>query len=152
MPNHAHVVLIGHLGKDPEIRTTPTGDEVAVFSLATTRKRAQEEITTWWRCTVWGKRAAVIGQYVAKGDALQIVGEPVLRPYTDRDGVPRVSLDVHVADFTILGGRKDAPVAHPGQSRRAPESRDGDALGSGARGPSGPSGAPTEDFDDDIPF
>lgn len=150
MPNHAHVVLIGHLGKDPEIRTTPTGDDVAVFSLATSRKRAQEEITTWWRCTVWGKRAAIIGQYVAKGDALQIVGEPVLRPYTDRDGVPRVSLDVHVADFTLLGGRKDAPVAHPSQARRADVPEAVGHEGSARHAPQAPSSAPA--FDDDIPF
>ena len=129
MPNFARVELIGHLGADPEVKTA-SGDAVAVFSLATSRKRQEQEITTWWRCAVWGRRADVIGQYVRKGDPLHLVGEPVLRPYTDRDGVARVSLEVQVSDFTLLRGRADAPVATSGQAGAA--SSQGPACGAGA--------------------
>lgn len=149
MPNFAQVTLIGHIGRDPEIRTV--GDmQVASFSLATSRKRREQEITTWWNCAVWGKRADVIRQYVSKGDAIQVVGEPLMRKYTDKDGYEAQSLDVTVSDFTLLGGRRDgsqgshsAPVG--GESRRRPA--DAHAASQAIQAPSG-----VQDFDGDIPF
>jgi single-strand DNA-binding protein len=153
MANFAQADLIGHLGKDPEIKYLPSGEQVASFSLPTSRKVKEEEITTWWRCTVWGKPAEVIQQYVSKGDPIQVSGEPMLRPYTDRDGIGRVSLELTVHRFTLLGARKDAPVAHPSQATRAPNGQSGNpgqaqqAASAAMQAPSG--GQP---FDDDIPF
>ena len=146
MANYAEANLIGHLGKDPELRSLPSGDQVATISLATTRKRQDQEITTWWRCAVWGKPAGIVMQYVRKGDPLHVVGEPMLRPYSDSEGVNRV-LELNVARFTLLGARKDAPVAYTGQTATKP-SQAQQAASAAVQAPSG-GGMP---FDDDIPF
>jgi single-stranded DNA-binding protein len=90
---------------------------------------------------------------VTKGDPIQVSGEPMLRPYVDRDGVSRVSLDLTVQRFTLLGSRKDAPVAHPSQATRAPSGQSAQpsqaqqAASAAMQAPSG--GVP---YDDDIPF
>lgn len=153
MANFAQAVLIGHLGKDPEMKYLPSGEGVATFSLATSRKVKEEEITTWWRCTVWGKPADVVQQYVTKGDPIQVSGEPMLRPYTDRDGVGRVSLELTVHRFTLLGSRKDTPVAHPSQATRAPsaqQAKSSQAQQAASAAMQAPAGG--DPFDDDIPF
>jgi single-strand DNA-binding protein len=133
MPNYAHVTLIGHLGRDPETKHTPAGDAVTEFSLATSRKRATGETTTWWRCAMWGKRGEVIARYLRKGDPILVVGEPHLRPWTDQEGAQRQSLEVDVKDFTFVGGKGEAPPA--GAPASAPATR-----------------PQQHDFDDDIPF
>jgi single-strand DNA-binding protein len=111
MPNHAHVTLAGHLGKDPEKRYLPSGESVTSFSLATNRKRKDSDVTTWWRCTCWGRRGEAIAQYLRKGDPILVTGEVCNRPWTDNDGNQRLSLDVEVRDFSFLGS-KDAAQSH----------------------------------------
>ena len=109
MPNFASVTLIGHLGRDPETRYTPSNTSVTSFSLATSRKDGQgQETTTWWRCTCFGKRGDVIAQYFRKGDPILVQGEPSLREYSGKDGQARTSLEVIVNDFSFIKGRKDA--------------------------------------------
>lgn len=107
MPNFATVTLIGHLGRDPESKYTPDGTAVVNFSLATTRKRRDSEVTTWWRGAIFGKRAEVFAQYLHKGDPVLIQGEPYLRSYTAKDGSDGVSLEIDVKDWTFVGGKSD---------------------------------------------
>lgn len=107
MANYASVTLVGHIGRDVEIRHMSDGMMVANFSLATSRKRGGNEVTTWWRAALFGKRAEVLAQYTKKGDALLITGEPFMRTYTDKDGSERQSLEVAVSDFAFLKGRND---------------------------------------------
>lgn len=104
MPNHAQCTLIGHIGQDPELKQVGDSD-VVTFSIATNTKRRDEDITTWWRCTVWGKRASVIQQYCKKGDALLVTGVPMLSQYESQEGGMKQALDVRVTDFTFLGKR-----------------------------------------------
>lgn len=133
MPNFASCTLIGHLGNEPELKTLNSGEQLCSFSLATSRKRKNEEITTWWRCTMFGKRAAVIAQYLHKGNALMVVGEPVLRPWVDKEGGQRQSLELVLSDFTMLGKQGVDDSFAPPQTK--------------------PTAAPQAAFDDDdIPF
>ena len=148
MPNYASVTIVGHLGKQPETRYTSGGESVTSFSLATTVNRKKDnELTTWWNCTAWGKRGETIAQYLRKGDPILVQGEPSLRTYTTKDGRDGMALDVNVQGFSFLGGKDDRQT---GQEPR------GDARGGGARVGQGlrsaaPQAAPAA-FDDDIPF
>ena len=86
MPSFASVTLIGHLGRDCDERSMPDGTAVTKFSLATSRKRRDGEVTTWWNCVLFGKRGETLAQYLHKGDPVLIQGEPYLRAYTAKDG------------------------------------------------------------------
>lgn len=100
MPNLATVTLIGHLGRDPEIRWLPDG------SAATSEKAKDQEYTTWWRINVWGKQAESCEQYLSKGRAVCVQGRVGMRPYTDREGNERSSLEVNAQSVVFLGGRE----------------------------------------------
>ena len=85
------VMLIGNLGKDPEVRYTTSGQAVASFNLATSEKFKNksgdwEERTEWHRVTLWGKLAEIAGEYLAKGKTVYIEGRLQTRKWTDRDG------------------------------------------------------------------
>lgn len=129
MPNYAHTTLIGHLGRDPELRHAPDGSPVASFSLATSRKRKNEETTTWWRVSLFGRRAETLTQYLHKGDPVLVSGEPYQREWEDKEGNKRISLELVANDFAFVGGKTESGSAPPPAKRRDP--------------------AP---FDDDIPF
>ena len=118
MPHYAHATVIGHLGQDPDLRETPSGTKVVSCSVATSHKRQGEETTTWWRISLFGRRAEVIAQYLRKGDPALFSGEPVLRPWTDKDGNQRVSLELLASDFAFVG-TKDQQQA-PQQDHQAP--------------------------------
>jgi single-strand DNA-binding protein len=144
MPNYATATLIGHLGRDVDIKHTPSGDIVGEFSLATNRKRKTGDTTTWWRCALWGKRAEILAQYVRKGQAVLISGEPYMREWTDKDGNARLSLEIDVKDFTFLGRDESAP--QQSASRQQPATRM-DAQNRASMAAQAPA-----DFDDDVPF
>ena len=121
MPNFATVTLIGHLGRDPESKYTPDGTTVVNFSVATTRKRRDAEVTTWWRCALFGKRAETFAEYLHKGDPVLIQGEPYQRSYTAKDGSAGVSLEVDVKDWACVGSKgatyqQESPQSAPAQS------------------------------------
>lgn len=138
MPNFSQVHLIGHLGRDPETRTLPDGTSVVGFSLATTAKRRGEDVTTWWSCSLFGKRGETLAKYLHKGDPVHVWGEPSLRSYTAQDGTARTALECRCDGFSFVGGGRGG-----GQSADAPQSRT-----AASAAPSKPA-AP---LDDDIPF
>jgi single-strand DNA-binding protein len=107
MPNHAHATIIGHLGRDVEVRYLPSGDPIANCSVATTRKRKDSEVTTWWRVSLFGKRAEILAQYAGKGDPIMFSGEPCLREWTDKEGGKRLSLELEARDFVFLRSKSD---------------------------------------------
>jgi single-strand DNA-binding protein len=144
MPNHAQVTLVGHLGHDPATKHVPSGESVTEFSIATSRKRKTGDSTTWWRCAMWGKRGEVIAQYLRKGDPILVTGEPHMRPWTDKDGHERQSLEVDVREFAFVGGKgeqQSAPQQRPTADRMDAQNR----ASMNAQ-------APADTFDDDIPF
>ena len=107
------VALIGNLGSDPEIRSTPSGNRVAQFSLATSRtwndaSGAKQEKTEWHRCVVWNTKgsslADIVERYVKKGDKLYVEGRIEYRQWQDKDGQTRYSTEINVRELIMLGG------------------------------------------------
>lgn len=96
------IILIGNLGRDPELRYTPQGKEVCSFSLATNEKKGVDDITTWFRVTLWGKQAVTAHTYLTKGSPIYIEGRLRLETYTDKDGKQRTTLEVSATDLQFL--------------------------------------------------
>ena len=113
------IIVVGRLGRDPELRYTPTGQAVTNLSLATdssfTDRNGQRVTkTTWFRVTVWGKQAETVNQYLAKGR--QVLVEGRMNPdenggpriWTRQDGTPAASYEITASTVRFLGGRNDA--------------------------------------------
>ena len=105
MANFASVTLVGHLGRDVETKFIPDGTAVAKFSIATSRKRKDGEVATWWNCALFGKRGEALAQYLHKGDAVLIQGEPYLRSYTANDGTRHQSLECAVREWAFVSSK-----------------------------------------------
>jgi single-strand DNA-binding protein len=141
------IIIVGNLGRDPELRYTPQGTPVCSFTVATNDKRKdktgeQQDITTWFRVTVWGRQAETASQYLTKGRPVYIEGRLRMEEWADRDGKQRSTLEVHATDMQFIGGRNEDASNPPVQSAQAQ-----------AAGKSNPAPAAENDFsDDDIPF
>ncbi len=103
------VIVVGNLGRDPELRYTPQGTAVCSFSVATSEKRRDkagefQELTTWFRVTTWGKQAETASKYLIKGKPVYIEGRLRIEEWTDRDGKNRYSLEVNASDLQFIGG------------------------------------------------
>lgn len=137
-------ILIGNLGRDPELRYTPGGKAVVTFSLATSERWTgqdgqKNETTTWHNIVAWGKQAEVINEYLSKGRQVYIEGRIVNRSYDDKEGNKRYVSEVVVQNFQFLGTRGDMGEGAAGQEQPASE----DAPAPPAAG---------GDTDDDLPF
>lgn len=135
MASFNKIIIVGYLGRDPELRYIPNGTAVCDFSVATTEKRRDatgesNEITTWFRVSVWGKQGETVNQYLAKGRLVYVEGRLRQEEYTDREGNKRTALRVNASDIQFLGGRTDdtpAPQkAAPSGSSSAPSSGPGE--------------------------
>lgn len=140
------VILVGNLGKDPEVRYTANGRALARFSLATSdfwtdTTGNRQERTEWHNIIVWGKQAETCGQYLAKGRQVFVEGSIRSRSYDDKNGTRRFVTEIVAQRVRFLGGG--------GGTRVAPETDEGPAGEPLAGEP--PPGAPPLD-DDDIPF
>jgi len=103
------IIIVGNLGRDPELRYTPQGNAVCNFSMATNEKRRDkagelQDITTWFRVTLWGRQAENASKYLQKGSPVYIEGRLKLDEWTDRDGNTRQTLDVTATDMQFIGG------------------------------------------------
>ena len=139
-------ILIGNLGRDPELKYTPSGRAVCTFTLATSERWTnqdgeRQESTTWHNIVAWGKPAEIMNEYLAKGRQVYIEGRIVNRSYDDKEGNKRYISEVVVNQFQFLGSRSDAADSGGG-SRPQPQRT---AESSGA-----PEGTPPDD--DDLPF
>ncbi len=106
------VILIGNLGKDPELRYAPSGSAVASFSLATSEQwKDQEgnpqERTSWHNIVVWGKLAEIAAEYLKKGRKVYIEGRLQYRDYEGKDGNKRYVTEIVANDLVMLGSRQD---------------------------------------------
>ena len=117
------IQIIGHLGRDPEMRYTPGGTPVTNFSVAVSRRRRGQDgqsmdETEWFRVVCWEKLAEIADQYLKKGARVYIEGRVQVRKYTGNDGVERTSVDVITNDMIMLSGRDEG-----GSSGREPRGR-----------------------------
>ncbi len=134
------VILIGNLGRDPELRYTKSGQAVANFSIATNdrwtdKQGQQQERTEWHRIVTWGKTAELCAQYLSKGRSAYIEGALQTREYEDKEGIKRYTTEVVAQRVQFLGGRGE-----------------GQGAGTGADHPEPASGGAGSAPPDDIPF
>ena len=117
MLNMNRVTLLGHAGRDPDIRDLPNGGKAASFTLATTerwkdRDGKPAEATEWHRVVVYGPAVEAVGKMLRKGDAVLVEGRLATREYRDRDGIDRRIAEIVVAGpqgiVNVLSGRRDA--------------------------------------------
>lgn len=133
-------IVVGNLGRDPEVRYSANGNAIANVTLATTdswkdkQSGERQEKTEWHRVVFFGRLAEIAGEYLKKGSQVYVEGRLQTRKWEDRDGNERYTTEIVAADMQMLGGRGgDASSSAP------PDYGQADA-------------APGGDFDDDIPF
>lgn len=161
------VILVGHLGDDPDMRYGQYDNAVCNVSVATTeqwkdRDGNKQERTEWHRCVSFGKLAEIMGEYLTKGSLVYLEGKLRTEKYTDNNGVEKYSTKVYVDEMNMLGGGQDRG-GERGQDRG--QSRDEGRRSAPAQGRSSrqaparnqrpaPRSAPPQDDlpDDDIPF
>ncbi len=149
------VMLIGNVGSEPEVRTTPSGMKVAKVSLATNRKFSdrsgqQQEKTEWHRLTFFDRVADLVEQYVHKGDRLYVEGRIEYSQTEDDKGNVRYWTDIVVQDMVMLGGQQGGGGGFDADMPARPQRRQS------APAPSRPAPPPPssafQDEDDDLPF
>ncbi len=112
------VILVGNLGRDPEVRYTAGGTPVANFTLATNERWTdpageKKERTEWHRIVVWGKQAEIAGEYLRKGRQVYVEGSIQTREWNDRDGNKRSTTEVRAQRIQLLGRPEERPAAAP---------------------------------------
>jgi single-strand DNA-binding protein len=139
------VILLGNLGRDPEIRYTTGGDAVGNLNIATTEKwkdknGEKQERTEWHRVTLWGRQAELAGEYLKKGSSVYIEGSLQTRKWTDKDGVEKYTTEIRADRMQFVntggGGGERQQQDRPQQQRQQQQPRQKNDA----------------DFDDDIPF
>ena len=133
------VILVGNLGRDPEVRYSANGAAVANVTIATTEQwkdrnsGENQERTEWHRVVFWGRLAEVVGEYLKKGSQVYVEGKLQTRKWQDQSGQDKYTTEVVASDMQMLGGR-------------------GGGGGSAPSGGGQASSGGFDDFDDDIPF
>lgn len=151
MSSFNKIIIVGFLGRDPELKYTPSGTAVCKFSIATTEKRKKEgeenEVTTWFRCTAWGRQAEVAQEYLAKGSKVYVEGQLRQEEFIDREGGARASLEVTVRELQFLSSKKEGDSQQ--QETQGNNKREAIKKALGAQAPSK---KPSVNDDDEIPF
>jgi single-strand DNA-binding protein len=145
------VILIGNLGRDPEVRYSANGNAIANITLATTeswkdkQSGEKQEKTEWHRVVFFSRLAEIVGEYLKKGSQVYVEGRLQTRKWQDQNGQDRYTTEIVASDMQMLGSRggMGGPSDDFNQDRPAPASSSG-SSGGGSGGP--------DDFDDDIPF
>jgi single-strand DNA-binding protein len=148
------VILIGNLGRDPEVRYMPDGGAITNISIATTenwkdKNGEKQEKTEWHRVAFFGKLAEIAGEYLKKGSQVYVEGRLQTRKWQDKEGNDKYTTEIVADRMQMLGSRQGMGGAG---ERDAPE-RDAAPRPSAAK-PAGakPAGSKFDDFEDDIPF
>lgn len=147
------VILIGRVGRDPEVRYTSSGSPVATFSVATdesfkAKNGEQQQHTEWHKVVAWSKLAEICGEYLTKGKLVYIEGSIRSRQWEDQSGNKRTSYEIIARNMQMLGSRSDSERAASAGTRPAAASAQHEE-----RYDSGPELPPEGEItDDDIPF
>jgi single-strand DNA-binding protein len=148
------VILIGNLGRDPEVRYMPSGDAVANISIATTetwkdKNGEKQEKTEWHRVAMFGKTAEIAGEYLKKGSQVYIEGRLETRKWTDKEGQERSTTEIRADRMQMLGSRSGGSERMAPPEDEAPRAAGAPAKKSGGGASKSSS---LEDLEDDIPF
>ena len=119
------LTVIGYLGKDPEIRFTPEGQQMTTFSVAASRRSRDangeyKQETEWFNVAAWGKTAELCQSLLEKGQQIYLEGRLSTRNYTDRDGNPRTSLNINLSEFQLVGNRQQRQNQESAQGPHQP--------------------------------
>jgi len=155
------VILIGNLGRDPEVRYAPSGSAICNITLATSRNwknkdtGERQEDTEWHRVVFFDRLAEIAGEYLKKGRPVYVEGHLKTRKWTDKEGVEKYTTEIIADQMQLLGGREGMGGGDDGGSREDRPQR----SGGGSSRPSAPASKPAaksstgfDDMDDDIPF
>lgn len=156
------VILVGNLGKDPEVRYMPSGDAITNITLATTdswkdKNGEKQEKTEWHRVAFFGRLAEIAGEYLKKGSQVYVEGRLQTRKWQDKEGQDRYTTEIIADRMQMLGSRSGGGNYEVQDKAPAGASRDSGPSGSGGAGdagskPAAKKGGDFADFEDDIPF
>ncbi len=154
------VILIGNLGKDPEIRYAPSGSAICNITLATSRvskdkgSGERQEQTEWHRVVMFDRLAEIAGEYLKKGKSVYIEGRLQTRKWTDKEGVERYSTEIVANEMTMLGSREGGGggAGDEGGEARSAAPRSAPPRSAPAPKPAAKSATGFDDMEDDIPF
>ena len=146
------VILVGHLGNDPEVRHSGSGAAIANISLATSeawkdkQTGEQNERTEWHRVVMFNRLGEIAGEYLRKGSLVYIEGKLQTRKWQDKDGQDRYSTEVVANEMQMLGGKGEGSQNNqaPQQNNQPPQTANAPRTNS--------NGTPAPGFDDDVPF
>ncbi len=142
------VILVGNLGRDPEVRYSPNGQAVANVTLATSESwkdkntGEKQEKTEWHRIVFFGRLAEIVGEYLKKGAQIYVEGRLQTRKWQDKDGKDRYTTEIVANDMQMLGSRSGAGQPSDNLNQDQPPASQGTKNAPATAG----------DFDDDIPF
>lgn len=146
------VILVGHLGKDPEVKYLPSGSAVANITVATSeswkdkQSGDKQERTEWHNVVFFNRLAEIVGEYLKKGAQIYVEGSLRTRKWQDKEGKDRYTTEIVASEMQMLGGRQGAGGGGASYSESAAPSASRSSAGSAAAAGAMP------DFDDDIPF
>jgi single-strand DNA-binding protein len=153
------IIVVGNLGRDPELRYTPQGIAVCSFTMATNEKRRDksgemQDVTTWFKITLWRQQAENASKYLTKGSPVYIEGRLRIEEWTDRDQNKRYTLDVQATDMQFISSRGESGGGEYSGSQDDHDSGFTGGPSAGGSAPSSGSSAPVSApaADDDIPF
>jgi len=161
------VILLGNLGRDPEMKYLDNGDAIANLAIATSEQwkdknsGEKREATEWHRVTAFGKLAEIMGEYLKKGSQVYIEGSLRTRKYTDKDGVERYSTEIRADLMKMLGSPPESKGGNDGRGNSGGRDtgRTSDGRGNGRGNDRGNDNRSSQrqssqqsNFDDDIPF
>jgi len=154
------VIMVGNLGRDPEVRYLPSGDAIANIAVATSFKSKdkntgeQKEHTEWHRISFFGRLAEIVGQYLKKGSSIYVEGRLQTRKYTDKDGVEKYATDIIAETMQMLGTANGTQHADDdeGQPAQAPAEAPNRAAQRGSKSTKPAAPTPATVSDPDIPF
>jgi single-strand DNA-binding protein len=154
------VILVGNLGRDPEMRYLPSGEAVANLAIATTDKFKNKqgemvEQTEWHRVSFFGRTAEVCGQYLKKGSQVYVEGSIRTRKYTDKEGIEKYATEIRGDRMQMLGSKGGGGMADMNDSdfnQSAPPAARQQPRGNAPAAAQRPASSGFDDMDDDIPF
>src|SRR5262245_6760233 len=124
MASFNKIIIVGYLGRDPEIRYSSQGTAICDFSVATTERRKDktgevQEVTTWFRVSLFGRQAEVAHQYLTKGRQVCVEGMLSQREWTDQNGATRTSLEVRGTDIQFISPMPESEQSQTAQAASA---------------------------------
>lgn len=151
------VILVGNLGRDPEVRYTPDNSAITNISVATTdvwrdKSGEKQERTEWHRVAFFGKLAEVAGEYLKKGSQVYVEGRLQTRKWQDKEGQDRYTTEIVADRMQMLGARGGMGSPDTSDMDASPPPRESSSPGRRGPPPSGKSGSKFDDLEDDIPF